>query len=531
MAEGDAPSAAAPEFGEHYDVVIVGAGIGGLTCGALLAKEGANVLIVERHDKPGGYVTSYERKGYQFQVPSIVGGCGPGGDLTRVMEYLGIRLDFQKVEPMMRFIYPDHDISVPGSLDEYAEVLKEEFQPQTTHVNAFFKELRSLAKGMDMRMVRRPLGFSGFMRGMAYPFTSPKMLSCMVSGTSFQKILDKHFTDDRLKTVISTPWPFLGCPPWELSALSMVGMLKSYDGGGYVPVGGFQLLSDAFAKSFTDSGGTLLTGREVTSINTEKGRVSEVEMVPRARVLTDVVVSDADSKRTFIKLLDRENFSTAFLDRTEEAPVSMSGLVIHLGLGKKVDDEFASGPVFFQPSYDDREMLEEIGVRDRYPDGEKIRWGLMAPSMADPSLAPEGKTCLDIVVPNVPYNFMRRWGVEQGGIRGDKYQGIKEKYAEVAVDAVSRVFPGLIGSVEAYDISTPVTYERYTMAIDGCWYDTAPAGKYAMSRRPGPKTTVKGLFITGSKSVLGGGVYPSIMSGVIAADSVTRGGMGDLFVK
>jgi prolycopene isomerase len=61
MAEQDASADRTPEFGEHYDAVIVGAGIGGLTCGALLAKEGANVLIVERHTKPGGYVTAYHR--------------------------------------------------------------------------------------------------------------------------------------------------------------------------------------------------------------------------------------------------------------------------------------------------------------------------------------------------------------------------------------------------------------------------------------------------------------------------------------
>ena len=74
MAEQGAPAGVTPDFGEHYDAVIVGAGIGGLTCGALLAKEGANVLIVERHSKPGGYVTAYERKGYSFQVPHLMGG-------------------------------------------------------------------------------------------------------------------------------------------------------------------------------------------------------------------------------------------------------------------------------------------------------------------------------------------------------------------------------------------------------------------------------------------------------------------------
>ena len=529
MAEQDASADRTPEFGEHYDAVIVGAGIGGLTCGALLAKEGANVLIVERHTKPGGYVTAYHRKGYSFQVPHVMGGCGPGGDVTRVMDHLGIHQEFTRLDPYLRFIYPDHDIKVPCDMEQYADALKDAFQPQTTNVNDFFKSVRSLVRGMDMSMVRRPMGLGRIMRGLSYPFTAPKMLSYMTSGTTLQKMLDKHFSDEQIKAVISTPWPFLGSPPWDVTALAMVGMLKSFSAGAYVPVGGFQELADAFARAFTDNGGTLLLGHEVTSINMEGGRASEVEMVPRAKVSAGVVVSDADSKRTYLKLIARENFNQSFLERKDEGPVSMTGLVVHLGMRKKLPEEFAAGPIMVQPSYDMHEMLEAVSVRDNYPDPAKLSWGLMAPSMIDRSLAPLGKTSLDIIVPAVPYRFMNRWGVEPGGVRGDKYKSIKERYAEVVVEAVHRTFPGLISDVEAYDIATPITYERYTMAIDGCWYDSAQTSRQSMSRRGGLKTPVKGLYFTGAKSVLGGGIYPSIMSGVLAADTITKGAMDPLF--
>lgn len=529
MAEGVNPTATVPDLGEHYDVVVIGAGIGGLTCGALLAKAGMKVLVAERHKRPGGFVVDYERKGYRFQVPHMMGGCGPGGDITRVIDHLGIKVDFLKLEPLMRFIYPEHDITVPTDLEEYSEVLKDTFQPQTMNINKFFKAAQSMTGRMNLRMTRRPLGFAGAMRMAATPFTSPKTLSYMMSGVTFKKMLDKYFTDDRLKTVISTPWGFLGVPPWELSALSMLSMMKSFAGGAYVPEGGFQLFSDSFAKALTDNGGTLILGHEVTSINTERGRVSEVEMVPRVKVTADYVVSDADSKRTFLRMLDRENLPAAFLEKVDEDPVSMTGFVIHLGLARRLGPEFAGGPVFVSPSYDEEDMLEEIAVKTRYPEAAKLRWSLMVPSETDPALAPQGRTCLDIIVPCVPYNFMRRWGVEEGGVRGIKYQGIKEKYAEVVVEAVSRTFPGLISDVEAFDIATPITYERYTMAIDGCWYDSAPVGRQGLGKRPGPRTPVKGLFTTGAKSALGGGIYPSIMAGVLAADAVTAGGMDVLF--
>ncbi|MBU1669658.1 MAG: NAD(P)/FAD-dependent oxidoreductase [Actinobacteria bacterium] len=525
-----------PDFGEHFDAVIIGAGMGGLVCGALLAKAGRKVIIIERHDKPGGYVTSYDRKGYRFQVPHIMGGCGQGGPLTRLFDHLGVRTEFKQVDPFMRFIYPEHDISMGSDIEAYKDALKDGFQPQTESINRFFAAMASVQKGLDERMMRKPMAAGDMLLKIAYPVLHPRMLGYMVSGTTFQKVLDKYLGDDRLKTVVSTPWPFLGAPPWELSALSMMGMLKSFADGAYVPVGGYQVLADDLAKAFTDAGGTFLLGHEATAVNTERSpgpttarKVSEVETHPRARVACDVVVSDADSKRTFLKLLDRENFSSTFLERIDEGPVSMTGFVIHLGMAREVPEGLAEGVTFVQPSYEEQETLDEHGVMDRYPDPAKLRFSLMAHSITDDSLAPPGKTCLDVLVPAVPYRFMRRWGAEPGGVRGEKYQEIKEKYAEVVTEAVRLAFPDLIGNVEAYDISTPITYERYTMAVDGCWYDSAPVPSQTLGRRPGPRTPLRGLFVTGSKSVLGGGIYASALSGLIAADSVLKGRLRNLY--
>lgn len=529
MADQEAPEGETPDLGEHYDAVIIGAGVGGLACGALLAKAGRKVLIAERHDRPGGFVTDYERKGYRFQVPHIMGGCGPGGDLTRVMDHLGMKVDFKRVEPYMRLIYPEHDITVSSETGAFAEALKESFQPQTENINRFFRMAAGVRKGLDIRMLRRPRGAGAALKGLAYPFVHPRMLSLLSGRATLEKLLDSFFADEQIKSVMATPWPFLGSPPWELSALSMIAMMNSFERGAFFPLGGYGELAMAFARAFAENGGTLLLGHEVTSVNISDGRVDEVELMPRTRVKTETVISDADCKRTFLNLLERESFPRAFVERLEEGEVSASGFVIHLGMAKALDDPgLACGPVFVQPSYDHREVFEELGVSDRYPDPARLAFCLMVHSALDPSLAPEGRTCLDIMVPAVPYEFKKRWGVE-GGVRGERYIKTKEKYAEVVVAAVSRAFPDLIGNVEAYDISTPITYERYTMATDGCWYDWAQVPGQVFGRRPGPRTSLRGLFVTGSKSVLGGGIYASVMSGLLAADSVLGGQLHELF--
>src|SRR5208283_3899060 len=97
-----------------YDVIIVGSGIGGLVCGNLLSKHGRNVLILERHDKPGGYVTSYRRKGFLFDVVKVIGGLRKSAPIERIFSHIGVdkKIEFIEVDKVFRFIYPDRTVEV-----------------------------------------------------------------------------------------------------------------------------------------------------------------------------------------------------------------------------------------------------------------------------------------------------------------------------------------------------------------------------------------------------------------------------------
>jgi phytoene dehydrogenase-like protein len=255
-----------------------------------------------------------------------------------------------------------------------------------------------------------------------------------------------------------------------------------------------------------------------------------VETHPRSKVFCSSVISDADSKRTLIKLVDRENFTGPFVERVDANPISITGLCVNLGLESRVDRSgIGPGTIFYQPSYDLRAMVEALSKPTQFPYPGTFAWMLTAHSLVEPSLAPTGCSSLSITVPAVPYGFKRRWGVESGGVRGDRYKEIKEQYAEIVVKSVSQVFPDLIKDVRAYDVCSPITYERYTMALDGCWSDNSQVPKQTLFLRPGPTTALKGLYMAGSKSATGGGVGPTIVSGLLAADCVLKGKFKELF--
>ena len=78
---------------KEYDAIVIGAGLGGLVCGATLAKEGWSTLVLEKHARPGGYCTSFSRKGFTFDVPECTGSCGPDGDVGRIISYMGLNED------------------------------------------------------------------------------------------------------------------------------------------------------------------------------------------------------------------------------------------------------------------------------------------------------------------------------------------------------------------------------------------------------------------------------------------------------
>lgn len=510
-------------FDEKYDAVVVGAGLGGLTCGALLAREGLKVLIVERHERPGGFSTSFKRNGFDFQVPNLAFGCAPGGTARTVMEYLGVDIGFKPVEPFHRYVYPEHDVIFGSGLDSFSERLKEEFVPRAADIKSFFQIIDKVRARFDPRILRGPFSFGKM-------FGAAKVASHLYLGKTYQEALDRHFDDDRLKAILSTSWPCAGAPPWEVSAMAMMLHLSRAAEGAFLPEGGFCALADALTDAYLGFGGSMLLGHEVTSINIENGRASGVETHPRSKVASPVVISDGDSRRTFIKLVDRENFTHTFLDKIDAHPPSVSGLCVHLGIEGRLDrGGIGPGTLFYQPSYDTAAMFDSVSGKVEFPHPGSFAWMLSVHSLTDGSLAPPGCSCLSVTAPGVPNAFMKRWGVESGGVRGDRYQEIKERYAECVVQSVHQAFPGLIKDVRAYDVATPVTYERYTMALDGCWSDSAQVPRQTLLFRPGPTTSVKGLYITGSKSSMGPGIGPAMVSGLLAADSVLKGKLKDLF--
>src|SRR5208283_4318032 len=131
---------------KEADVIIVGSGIGGLTCGALLAKNGLNTVILEQHSRPGGYVTSYKRNGFLFDVVHVIGGLREGAPIEKIFSYLGLteKVEFIEVEKTFKFIYPDVTIDCYTDIEKYEQELIDNFPDEAEGIHRYVETSRRI---------------------------------------------------------------------------------------------------------------------------------------------------------------------------------------------------------------------------------------------------------------------------------------------------------------------------------------------------------------------------------------------------
>jgi phytoene desaturase len=489
--------------GQLYDVIVVGSGIAGLTSASLLARQGRKVLVVERHDRPGGYAHGFRRRSYQFDsAVHLIGGCGEGpyegsGLIKRLLEVLGVAdlCEFVPVNPFYSAVYPDFRLDVPSGMEAFI----------ASHVARFPAEERGLRKLMsvcqDIRdeTLRAPdlLSPTDFGRMVSYVPSLVKYHRATLS-----EVMDDHLSDPRLKAVFGTLWPYLGLPPSRVSFLYWAMMLLSYvDDGAWYCKGGFQGLAEAMAVALERNGGELLLKSSVRRIEVEGGVASGVVLENGQRIAAPVVISNADATQTFTELIGSQHIPRRFMASLQKMKASVSALVLYGATRHDLAQAGATHEMFFYKGWDhDRDYADLL-------QGRISRIGFTVPSLADPSLAPEGEQLFTVTV-LLPYDLSDSWRDE------------KEFYSDLLVAEADAVMPGLKDGLRFAEAGTPRTMERYTRNQAGAMYgwDVTPGQVGPM--RLGHKSPIEGLILAGHWTSPGGGIYGVCQSGLRAAQSV-----------
>jgi len=278
-------------------------------CGCYLAKAGMKVLIAEQHFKPGGYCTSFNRKGFTFDAAAhSFGGYREGGRVRNVLTDLGLdkRLQIQRTDPTDIIISPDYRLTFFADSKETLTAFQEVFPHERTALSAFFAFLDS-----------------------PDPFTFAR-----IRNWTFKRLLDDFFRDERLKTLLA--FPILGnggLPPSRLSAF--IGSKIFFEfllDGGYYPEGGMQTMADALAERFVEFGGDLMLSNSVRKIILHRDIISSIVLEKDQEILTKRVIANCDAYQVFFELIGKEHLDDLTVRRIESAIPSPSIFVLYLGL-------------------------------------------------------------------------------------------------------------------------------------------------------------------------------------------------------
>lgn len=498
---------------KKYDVVIIGAGIGGLTCGALLAKNGFKTLVIEQHSIPGGYCTSFKRNGFIFEAAvHFSESLGEGGRFYQILKELDVEkeIELHKLDPLYRVFFRDESFSIPANLNEYISMLSKEFPKEEKGISELFETIKKLKKEMgELRTPLRP--WDKILVPLKFP------LIFKYHKKTFAEMMADFIEDVRLKAIISSGWPYVGLPPSKISALQMAGYLYSaHFEGHYHPNGGAQVLVGTLAKALKKYGGELQLGTEVTKILIENNKAVGVETAKGDKINAKYVVSNADARQTFLKLIGPEKVSDTFLDRLKRMEPSISFFQVWLGVDMNPRDKgITEHEIFYYRSYDPDYVYNSC-LQGKFEEG----CGIAIPTLNDPSLAPENKHIVSLIYP-IPYDYKERWRTENGK-RGDSYRKLKDEIKHQLIKTAERVIPELSEHIILSEAATPLTLERYTQNSKGAAYGWASTPDQSGTSRLQPETPINNLYLAGHWTTSGGGTITVALSGRNTAEMIIK---------
>ena len=458
-----------------YDAIIIGAGISGLVCGCYLAKAGLGVLILEQHHKPGGYCTSFKRKGFLFDAAAhSFGNYRQGGHVRMILSDLGVSdmITIDRYDPSDVIISSDFKLTLKNdrqaSIDELATV----FPKEKTNINNFFNFLTA----------------------------SDQLEFTRLKGKTFLHLLQNFFHDEKLISALALPvFGNGGLPPSLMYAFNGAKIFSEFlIDGGYYPRGGIQKLPDALSKIIVNNKGEFKYGKRVSKILHNHISACGIRLESGEDFFSDYVISACDITQTVKIFLDKDVVNNETSTSIDNMIPSLSTFILYIG----IDGLFTGLPepgtnVWHLPNYD----LAYV-----YANLNKCIFDDFTPFMY--RVSPDRKTILAFM--SAPFATPFFW---------EKH---KILIAENLMKKIKTLIPNIMEHVLYFDAASPLTLYRYTLNHKGSAFGWAKLPVQIPDIISCKTPPLKGLYFTGHWASIGSGIPGTCYSGWDTAKRVLR---------
>ena len=493
---------------QKYDAIVIGAGLGGLSAATMLAKNGQRVLLLERHNVPGGYATSFVRGRYEFEIAlHELSGIGPPehrGTLYRYLDYLGVasKVEFLRLSNLYRSVFPDLDVTLPAGREAFEDKLCETFPDDAKGIRRFVKRVFNM--GRDFSRISRQ-------RGRVNPATVPLRFPHFFRylPTTWGHVLNRDVRDPRVRAVLSQYWGYFGMSPSKISFLYFASGLAAYiRQGPAFPKGRSQMLSNAFISTFEELGGEVRFNCGVERITTNQGRVTGVITEEDEEITADWIVSNADPITTCRDMIGADHVPSGFFARLQSSEVAASTVNVYMGVARSNTElGLNEHEIFVSSSYDFDCQYEQMRQLDP-PDAIAIT----CYNVVYPEISPPGTSI--VVLTALAY------GEPWYAIPPAEYVDTKNRIADGMIRLAERIAPRLREYAEVVEVSTPLTNIRYAGTRGGSIYGFNQPPRDNMVWRMGHRGPLDGLYFVGAWTRPGGGFEPAMMSGQMAGGAV-----------
>lgn len=509
-----------PPFSEEVDVVIVGSGVGGLCCAALLARAGYSVIVCESHYHAGGAAHAFEVDGYTFDAgPSFHAGLSgaPGhstNPLKQVLDAIDETVQCVTYDKWITYT-PEGIFPCVCNRDEYIAMIEraggKRAYNQWLQLEEKMKPLQKGASLFPAAAIRSDIGIILTAMQFGPALLSTGLYAKQLTGP-FGDIVDQVVDDPWLKNFLDLECFVLsGMKAKDTIAAEMAFMFMERNGGNSTidyPLGGSGAIVDALTRGIHKYGGKVLLSTNVENIILENDKATGVRVKSlKHKSLTTIkarkaVVSNASVWDT-AKMLKSSGFDNpAVLEEKLGTPTTGSFMHLHLGIDATDLPENLECHHLIVNQWDDIEAPQNVCI-------------ISIPSVFDPSLAPQGKAVIHAYTAgNEPWSI---WENVRPG--SPEYAELKRERTQVLWAALEKVIPDVRQRAEVILEGSPHTHARFLRRHQGTY---GPAISASRASFPGPTSwPIRSLYSCGDSCMPGIGVPAAAASGMIVANTLT----------
>lgn len=511
-----------PELSHRtYDAIVIGSGLGGLTTASILARHGKSVLILERHNVPGGFTHTFKRKGFEWDVGvHYVGQVGDEKSLMRkLFDYVtDSRLKWEPMGDIYDRVYIGKNrFDFITGRDKLIASLIERFPNDEVAIRKYFDLIKSI--GMSSALYFGERSMPWFLSYTVGYFMRRRMLK--FSSRTTYDVLAEITKNEELLAVLCSQCGDYGLSPKESSFGVHAGLVEHYLEGGNYPVGGAKSIHQAMLEGIESRGGRLALATEVKKVLVDKNRAIGVELANGDKIYGRKIVSNAGARNTYGRLWP-ESIPVPDKIKNDLAQIkpSMSHICLYVGLNSS--DKDLKLPKHNIWLYKSSDFDGDFAVGKGEPTFEPMLTYISFPSAKDSAWAqnhPQRST-VQVIAP-CPFEWVEKWQSQPWMKRDEEYQKFKKQWQEALLEKLYSVAPDIRGHVEHCEVSTPLSTKHFSNYQNGEIYGLEHTPRRMNARWLRVHTPIKNLYMTGQDVVMVG-VGGALFSGVVTSVALLR---------